>query len=181
MRDALWFEELFRTHHAAVLAYARRRVDDADDVVAEVFATAWRSREDVPDAALPWLYRTAANHLMHAYRAKARRARLDQRAAQPAVTQPDPVDAIDARLDASRRVQAALKRLSPADRELLTLLAWEELDRQEIARVVGCSVPTLRVRLRRARVRFAAHLDDLGRPTRDDVIHIVHPNPEAGA
>jgi RNA polymerase sigma-70 factor (ECF subfamily) len=40
-----------------VLAYAVRRVprDEADDVVAEVFAAAWRHRASVPDPALPWL------------------------------------------------------------------------------------------------------------------------------
>ena len=40
---------------------------DADDLTADVFATAWRRRDDIPEGAeLPWLYRTAgfvvANH-----------------------------------------------------------------------------------------------------------------------
>ena len=60
--DAAWFEDLYRTHHPAVLRYAVRRVgpDDADDVVSEVFATAWRRRTAVGEPPLPWLYRAAA-------------------------------------------------------------------------------------------------------------------------
>jgi DNA-directed RNA polymerase specialized sigma24 family protein len=38
------FEELFRRHHRAVAAYARRRAtgDTSDDVVASTFLVAWR-------------------------------------------------------------------------------------------------------------------------------------------
>ena len=160
-RDERWFEDFYRSHHGAVLAYARRRVVDADDVVAEVFSTAWRARERIPEPALPWLYRTASNHVLHVYRAQGRREQLSDRVADAATTVPDPADSIAARLDTSAQVRRALGRLSPDDQELLRLLAWEGLSRDQIAYVVGCSAATLRVRLRRARVRFAAQLDDL--------------------
>ncbi len=62
------------THHLAVLKYARRRVPDvADEVVAEVFATAWRQRSTVPDPPLPWLYATARHEVLHQRRSHARR------------------------------------------------------------------------------------------------------------
>jgi len=40
-----------------VRSYAARRagLDAADDVVAEVFLTAWRRIDDLPDDPLPWL------------------------------------------------------------------------------------------------------------------------------
>ena len=76
-RGRLWFEHLFRDHHLEVLSYARRRVgEEADDIVSDVFTTAWQRRSVVPDDALPWLYRTAANHVLHARRSWARRARV---------------------------------------------------------------------------------------------------------
>src|SRR5690242_4679562 len=79
LRGREWFEQLFLDHHVQVLAYARRRVGpDADDIVAEVFTTAWRRREAVPDLALPWLYRTAAHHVLHARRSWAGQARTSQ-------------------------------------------------------------------------------------------------------
>ena len=42
----------------------------------EVFATAWRRREVVPDEALPWLYATAGNVIAHVIRSDSRRTRL---------------------------------------------------------------------------------------------------------
>ncbi len=74
-----WLTDLFGRHSRAVLAYARRRLDsaeDAEDVVVEVFATAWRRREVVPDEALPWLYATAGNVIAHVIRSDSRRTRL---------------------------------------------------------------------------------------------------------
>ena len=68
-RDAAWFTSDVATHLTAVYRYFVRRAarQDADDLTAEVFAIAWRRRDDVPsEAILPWLYRTAgfvlANH-----------------------------------------------------------------------------------------------------------------------
>ena len=67
--DAAWFTGLVREHSTAVVRYFARRGprQDAEDLAAEVFATAWRRRDDIPsEAELPWLYRTAgftlANH-----------------------------------------------------------------------------------------------------------------------
>ena len=160
-RGEEWFERLYRSHHAAVRAYARRRLDDPDDVVAEVFAVAWRSRNRVPDPPLPWLYRTAHNQVLHAYRAQGRRRRLTDRLTAAAG---GPGPANPAQLDTSSPAAMALQRLSSGDQELLCLLAWEELTHPQIAYVLGCSATALRVRLHRARTRFAAHFDDLTAP-----------------
>jgi DNA-directed RNA polymerase specialized sigma24 family protein len=46
-----------------------------------------------------------------------------------------------------------------ADRELLALAGWEGLDPGQIAAVLGCSRNAARIRLHRARRRFAAELD----------------------
>ena len=68
-RDAAWFDAFFADHATAVHRYFVRRAarDDAEDLAAEVFATAWRRRDRIPAGfELPWLYRTAsyvlANH-----------------------------------------------------------------------------------------------------------------------
>nr|WP_307871954.1 sigma-70 region 4 domain-containing protein [Micromonospora sp. U21] len=46
---------------------------------------------------------------------------------------------------------AALARLTEDDRELLTLMAWQNLSSREAAWVIGCSTATFFVRLHRAR------------------------------
>jgi RNA polymerase sigma-70 factor (ECF subfamily) len=154
-----WITDLFGRHSAAVLAYARRRVDsaeDAEDVVVEVFATAWRRRADMPDEALPWLYATAANVIAHVIRSDSRRTRLGARLAtvRPLREESeDPADIVVAATSAST-VSAALDDLSESDAELLRLWAWEGLEPSEIAAVLGCSPGTARTRMHRARARL---------------------------
>jgi RNA polymerase sigma-70 factor (ECF subfamily) len=53
----------------------------------------------------------------------------------------------------------ALATLSDADRETLTLVAWQGLPPREAARVVGCSQATFWVRLHRARRRLERAID----------------------
>jgi DNA-directed RNA polymerase specialized sigma24 family protein len=48
--------------------------------------------------------------------------------------------------------------LSPREREALLLVAWEGLDPQRAARVVGCAPAAFRARLYRARRQLAAQL-----------------------
>jgi RNA polymerase sigma-70 factor (ECF subfamily) len=157
-RDRQWFEQLFREHHLHVLAYARRRVEaEADDVVSEVFATAWQRRDAVPDDPLPWLYRTAANHIRHAHRGSARRART---AAALVAAEPPP-DGADfaAGADEKDLILRVLRDLSERDQEILRLWAWEQFDPGRIADVLGCSSATARVRLHRAQRRLRARLN----------------------
>lgn len=152
------FRGLFTRHYAAVRRFALRRVgvDDADDVAEEVFTTAWRRIESVPaePATLPWLYgvarRTVSNHL----RSDRRRRRLFARAA----SQPDSPTPADPDAD----LLAALARLSEGDREVLRLVAWEELEPREMAAVLGCSAGTAAVRLHRARRRLSTELQRMG-------------------
>jgi RNA polymerase sigma-70 factor, ECF subfamily len=159
LEDA-WLTDLFGRHSGAVLAYARRRLDsaeDAEDVVVEVFATAWRRREVVPEEALPWLYATAGNVIAHVIRSDSRRTRLGTKLAtvRPLHTaEADPAQQVVDAATAHETVSAALDDLSESDAELLRLWAWEQLDPAEIAEVLGCSPGTARTRMHRARARL---------------------------
>lgn len=143
------------------MAFARRRVDDAaaDDVVAETFLVAWRRLDDVPPRPLPWLYGVAHRVLANHYRGVARHDRLEARVSAVA-----PRAALPCEVDDD--VPAAFAGLSPRDREVLALAAWEELDAVEIAVVLGCSPNAAALRLSRARQRFRLALTaDGGRRT----------------
>jgi RNA polymerase sigma-70 factor (ECF subfamily) len=169
-RDEAWFDALYRRWHGAVLAYARRRVAEPDDLVAEVFTAAWRYRSRVPEPPLPWLLRTASNLSLHAARGARRRNRLavkvgTQRPGQEA----DPAEAVTERAEASAIVLVALDSLSPTDRELLRLVAWEQLSTAEVAYVLGCSEAAVRVRLHRARSRLARAVSQLERSERPQI------------
>lgn len=61
------FTAIFRRHYQDVLRFAGRRVPwDQAQEVAETFLVLWRRVHDVPDPALPWLFRVPtyeiANH-----------------------------------------------------------------------------------------------------------------------
>lgn len=156
------FEELFRTHYAALMRYAIRRVgsDSASEVVSETLLTAWRRLADVPDDPLPWLYATARRVVANEYRRRGRAGRLTQHivGSTPHDDGSDHADAVVERL----RVREALERLSPGDREALMLAEWEQLSPADAAKVLGCSPAAYRVRLHRARRRIATllHVDE---------------------
>ncbi|MGY1622378.1 RNA polymerase sigma factor [Geodermatophilus sp. SYSU D00965] len=159
------FEEVYRSCGTAVLGYALRRAasrEDALDVVAETFATAWRRRADLPadpEEARPWLFGIARLCLANAARSTSRAGRLGARLAEAFVETavPDPATLSEHRAE-NRQVRAALGRLAPEDRELLTLIAWEGLTPSQAAAALGLTAGTARVRLHRARTRLRALL-----------------------
>lgn len=152
------FSVLFESTHRALLAYALRRVADpadAADVVAETFLVAWRRMDDVPDGdqARPWLFGVARRVLANLYRGERRRHALADRLRENLTEVVPPPDV------GSTDVERALRRLGEGDREILRLVAWEELAHDEIAVVLGVSRGAVRVRLHRARRRLLAQLD----------------------
>lgn len=151
--DAVWFTAVVHEHSTALVRYFARRgpQQDAEDLAAEVFATAWRRREDVPvEAVLPWLYRTAgftlANH---------RRKHVDlpvdevpERGATRVSENPE----LSALFDAELR--GALTSVGERDRQILLLHAWEGLDGLELAEALGISRSGADAALSRARKRL---------------------------
>ena len=157
-QDQEWLESLFNLYSKRVRAFAIRRVgqDAADDVVSEVFGTAWKRRPNVPEPALPWLLRTAHHVVSHERRGLARRLNL-----RDAIAGALP-DTPKAGADASSRVLAdsVLSELSSTDAEILRLTAWEGLTPREIAVVLDLSDAAARTRLKRARQRAQQLLND---------------------
>lgn len=152
------FRELYDSCYPYVHAYLRRRIahGDVDDVVAEVFATAWRRLDDVPPTKeLPWLYGVARLTLANHRRGSRRRRELADRIVRLA---PPASASGDTEFD---DVHTALSRVSAGDRELLRLAAWEQLSASDISVVLGCSENAAALRLSRARRRFREQLTSL--------------------
>ena len=59
-----------------------------------------------------------------------------------------------------RRFQAALNRLSPKKREVFTLVTLEGLSGEEVARILGIPVTTVRTRLHHARLALRASVEE---------------------
>lgn len=149
----------FRAHGDRVLAYLLHRTDrqTAEDVLQEVFVTAFRKAAEVPEPPIGWLLGTARRLLANATRGDQRRDRLAARVAGQA-------SVVSAGRDeeAGDVVASALAQLSARDREVLTLSAWYELTAEEAAQALGCSSSAYSVRLHRARHRLADRLRAAG-------------------
>lgn len=154
------FEALVDRVYEPLQRYARRRTDaeSASDVVAEVLLVLWRRLDDVPaDALLPWCYGVARRVLANTRRGDARRLRLVDRLTHEAVE--GSATAVTDTAEHDLTLHAALQRLRPADREVLFLWAWEQLEAREIAIVLDMTPNAASIRLHRAKRRLRQMVD----------------------
>jgi RNA polymerase sigma-70 factor (ECF subfamily) len=163
------FGEIFRRHAPPLHRYVTRRLGAAaaEDIVAETFCTAFRTRGrydvSLPDAR-PWLWRIATNLVRRHWRSEARLLRaLARTGIDPVID--DLADRVAERVTAQaagRQLAGALAGLSARDRDVLLLVAWGELSYEETARVLRIPVGTVRSRLNRSRRQVRAALGGAG-------------------
>jgi RNA polymerase sigma-70 factor (ECF subfamily) len=154
--DQVQFVATFRSHLQDISKYLTRRVEvsQVEDLASEIFEIAWRKRESCPEGfELAWLYKIAgfvvSNH----------RKKLSRRAITVPILDHDrsAPSAEDVALDGSSVAQA-FDELSAKDRQVLSLLVFEQLSIKEIAVVLGTTENNTSQRLKRARERLANNL-----------------------
>lgn len=154
------FEGLYRAHRGQVVSYLRRRgAGDPEALAAETLLTLWRRLDDVDPPELPWLYRTAGYLLANDRRARDHAAQVPGLLAADPTRSPrsgDPAALVDT--GPNPALAAAFINLGEVDREVLRLVAWEDLAGADLAAALGCSRAAARVRLLRARRRLTAAL-----------------------
>src|SRR6266487_3721140 len=144
--DSEAFGLVVRRYEAGLLRFAGRMLgsrDAAADAVAESFVRAYRHLASCREPARlrTWLYRIVANRCKsHLARRPIADVSLDEA--------PPVADPADTQLDL---VQRALVRLSPEKREAFLLKHVEGLSYEEMASVTGERIPTLKMRVHRAR------------------------------
>src|SRR5437868_9661741 len=141
---------LYRRHAPALRLFARQWPGGGEDLVHDAFIALAR-QVPPPDRPLPWLYRVVRNGALAARRADARRQKREAAAGVPEAWFRSADDRIDAQ-DAAR----LLAELPLDEREVVVARVWGGLTFDEIARLVGCSLPT-------AHRRFQAGLSELQR------------------
>jgi RNA polymerase sigma-70 factor (ECF subfamily) len=155
------WEDLVRAHQRPVFRLAYLLLGDADeaeDVAQETFIRVHRALAsfDVERELRPWLLRITAN-LAHNRRRSVRRylATL-QRAFQGAPTVAEPPDL---RGEEAGSLWHAIRRLGPADQEVIFLRYFLELSEAEAARALAVAQGTVKSRLSRALGRLRALID----------------------
>ncbi|MCB0879038.1 MAG: RNA polymerase sigma factor [Thermoleophilia bacterium] len=158
--DASAYRVVFERHVDAIRGYAISRVgrDDADDIVSETFATAWRTSgrfDSTATSVAPWLYGIATNGIAK-HRDREQRwinqphrdhGREGQTEHEPTAFEIDPA------------LAHAISKLSPPLRDTLLLTALADFSVAETGRALGISATTARVRLLRARRQARHHLE----------------------
>jgi RNA polymerase sigma-70 factor (ECF subfamily) len=161
------FDRMLAEFHEPIRRLVYRLVGwrrGADDVVQEVFLSAWGAwprfaNKDRPEL---WLKRIAINKCRSRLRREVVRARwfnwfFDTRLGEPAELVEDSLIV----RERAARVRAAIGSLGPSYREVAVLYYLEQMDMGEIATVIGSRRNTVEVRLHRARLRLKELLSDM--------------------
>jgi RNA polymerase sigma-70 factor (ECF subfamily) len=152
MEQQAFLERAMEQHGKATYNFAYRltgNAADASDLTQEAFIRvfrAWRSFKP-GTSFLSWIYRIVTN--LHRDELRKRKGRYQgemERSVQP----------IDEYVEGhlSEPIAKALAELSPDQRAIVLLADIEDCSYQEIGRIVGCSVGTVRSRLHRARTQL---------------------------
>lgn len=144
-------ERLYSSFHTPLYRLCYRllgNVEDAEDLLQITFVHAFSgiARFRGKAALKTWLYSIAVRQAAEFHRrSPAPAARLDENIAGPDTA---------ARIAERLTVDSSLARLSSDFRTVLILRFWEDLSYEEIAGVLGISLPAVKMRLFRAREAF---------------------------
>ncbi|HYT08625.1 MAG TPA: sigma-70 family RNA polymerase sigma factor [Rugosimonospora sp.] len=187
------FELLLRKYRTPVVNFLYRMVRDAaaaEDLAQEVFLRVYRARgQYLPTAKFTtWMFRIATNLAFNALRdgryhqleVSINRSAVDRlgdgESEQPALEIADRQPSIELELirrDRAELIRRAVESLPEKQRAAVLLHKYQEMDYDEIARVLGCSESALKSLLFRAYETLRAELAPLvgaaqvqGQPTR---------------
>lgn len=154
--DEQALEDCYLALGPSVLAYLRRYVgmDDAEDVLQRTFLDVWRgaARYDPAQNLAGWVFTIARRRAIDTIRSR-----------RPAVVSVDAVRDLvgeDGRITAERFAWAAevrwsLTLLPPAQRQVLELAYFEDRTQQDISRMLGVPIGTVKSRMARGTTALA--------------------------
>lgn len=179
--DEQSFELLLRKYRSPLVNFLYRMVRDravAEDLAQEVFLRVYRARQQYAPSAkfTTWMFRIATNLALNSVRDNRRRQMeisMDQTAdtgedEQRAMEVPDRAPSVEQELVARSRtasIMKAIHSLPEKQRAAVLLHKYQELDYDEIARVLECSESALKSLLFRAYETLRVELAPLVSPT----------------
>ena len=151
------FENLLEAERVSVERFVRYRMNvkaDADDVLQEVFLTAYQKFPQLrnKDSFKAWIISIARNKCNDYFRAKAAQMEIS-------IEELSQRELSAGRLGISvvNTVQETLDRLGDKDKQILYLYFWKELPQTEIAKLLDIPVGTVKSRLHTAKQHFKSN------------------------
>ena len=162
-----------RIYNLILRMIGNENVEDAQELVVETFFNAWKSwskfRRDAQ--VYTWLYQIACNLCKNWYKQKGRQREregyslddtLDSDSGELSREVADWRAAPERLLletEFGQKIREAVEALPPEYREVLVLDLYEDLPYEEIAKILGLSVPAVKTRLHRARNKVRLRLE----------------------
>ncbi len=155
--------QLFEEYKSRVYRIIFRLVGDpaeAEDLTQETFIKAGRGLPNLkdPEKRAPWLYRIASNTALDHVRKRSSKERTDDKALGEAVAASAETPVADSveQSETVKCVRAYAEGLPPLYRVVLVLHELEGLPLNEVAKATNSSLSATKVRLHRARIKFAS-------------------------
>ena len=164
--DRTAMHTLYARHNVRVYRFVLRMLRDAasaEDLVSQVFLDVWRSASQFEGRSQvsTWLLSIARFKALTALRQR-KHEDIDQ---DDVMQIADQADTPEASLDRSRTsaiLRACVAKLSPAHREIVSLVYYHEKSVEEVAQLIGIPAATVKTRMFYARKQLAELLKNAG-------------------
>ena len=164
--DRTAMHTLYARHNVRVYRFVLRMLRDtasAEDLVSQVFLDVWRtaSQFEGRSQVSTWLLSIARFKALTALRQR-KHEDIDQ---DDVMQIADQADTPEASLDRSRTsaiLRACVAKLSPAHREIVSLVYYHEKSVEEVAQLIGIPASTVKTRMFYARKQLAELLKSAG-------------------
>jgi RNA polymerase sigma-70 factor, ECF subfamily len=169
--DVASYQEIYRVYVSKVLNFIYRMVnspEEAEDLTQETFVAVYQNFRTLKDIEKfePWLFRIARNFVYQRYRTRSPLSVSIEELGDNGLTatqlietrkNPDETFQMDELEDI---VADAIKSLSEKYREVFVLSALQNLSYQQIAEIVGQSLPSVKTDIHRARLEIRKRVKD---------------------
>lgn len=150
--DEAAFRELLELHGPHLLGFTRKMMDSSpaqvEDLVQEIWVAIYRGLPSLLDAGKfrAWAFRIARDRIYREHR----RRKIPVQLLDDDALQALPESELEPALD-TEELHRGLELIPPQQREVLVLRFFEEMSYEEIARVTGCALGTIRSRIHYAK------------------------------
>jgi len=157
---------LYSRHHVRVYRFILRMVRDAsvaEDLVSQVFLDVWRTARQFEGRSQvsTWLLSIARFKALTALRQR-RHEDIEQEDVLEIADNAETPEASLDRTDTSAILRACVAKLSPAHREIITLVYYHEKSVEEVGQIIGIPQSTVKTRMFYARKQLAGLLRGAG-------------------